>query len=152
MGLLYGCTVCAACCAVGSDPDAFARFAARKAACVKPWQLNRHAASKCHCAAMEAHLQKDGTLAVGAPAAEEFVAAWRALGGRGRSSEAKARSRRKLNTVGWCLWQAQRDGERCFLASAETVSIQMDERKGWARLTYAACKGTKVTSGVFAQF
>ena len=103
---------------------------------VQPWSLNRHAASKFHRAAMEAHLRKDVPLeSVAAPPAEEFAAAWRALKGRGRSSGAKARSRRKLNTLEWCLWQAKRDEERSFLASADTVSIQMDERKSRTLLT-----------------
>ena len=105
---------------------------------------------------MEAHLRKDDEMlqSVGAPPAEEFVAVWRALEGRGRShqAEAKARSARKHNTLEWCLWQAQRDQERAFLATADTISIQMDERKGRTLLTYAACKGVQVSRGVLAQF
>ena len=91
---------------------------------------------------------------MGAPPAEEFVAVWRALEGRGRShqAEAKARSARKHNTLEWCLWQAKRDEERAFLATADTISIQMDERKERTLLTYAACKGIKVSRGVLAQF
>ena len=156
-GRLFGCTVCAACAAAGgAAPDAFARFALRAAPFFRPSSFKRHARTKFHKAAMKAHLRKyDETFeSVGAPPAKEFVAVWRASESRGRphQAEAKARSARKLNTLEWCLWQAKRDEERAFLATADTISIQMDERKARTLLTYAACKRIKVSRGVLAQF
>ncbi len=109
-----------------------------------------------HRAAMQARLQKDETWqSAGAPPVEEFIDAWRASGGRGRSSEAPAdvaKSRRKRNSLEWCLCQAKRDEERRFVASADSVCVAMDERHCRTLVTYAACKGTQVSSGVLAQF
>ncbi len=102
----------------------------------------RHAANMFHRAAMQARLQKDETWqSAGAPPVEELTDTWRALGGRGRSSEVPAdgaKSRRKRHTLEWCLWQATRDEERRFLALADSVSVAMDERNCRTLVTYAA--------------
>ena len=43
------------------------------------------------------------------------------------------------------------DEERAFLAKAKCISVAMDERKDRLLVTYAACWGTAVRSGVLAQ-
>ena len=43
------------------------------------------------------------------------------------------------------------DEERAFLAKAKCISVAMDERKDRLLVTYAACRGTAVRSGVLAQ-
>ncbi len=151
---IFGCTWCAACAAAGTAPiDAFARFQERSDSFFRPSSFRRHAGTNFHKAAKKAFLAKDDeTLdSVGAPPAKEFVAAWRTLGVRRRSDQVQAR-RRKLNTLEWCLWQALRDDERKFLRTADTVSIQMDERKARTLLTYAACQGTRVPRDVLAHY
>ncbi len=147
-GWQLGCKVCAA---SPNPSDAYARFAVAGATATIS-NLRRHEKSKVHRAAVQAHLVKAETLDVaGAPPAEDFVAVWRALGGGGRSRPT-VMSPRKRNTIEWCLWQALRDTECSFLAAANTVSVAMDERHGRTLVTYAACKGREVSSGILAQF
>ena len=51
----------------------------------------------------------------------------------------------------WCLLEALREEERGKLAGATTISIAMDERGNIILVTYAACKGVAVVSGILAQ-
>ena len=54
----------------------------------------------------------------------------------------------------WCLFEAIRDADRAFLASASAISISMDERKGRVLVRFAACAGkgsVEVRVGVLGQ-
>ena len=63
----------------------------------------------------------------------------------------RAFSKRKRFTIEWCLFQTLREQERGRLAKAHTIAVAMDEREDRLLVTYAACAGTDVPTGVLAQ-
>ena len=68
----------------------------------------------------------------------------------GRPSTFKAQFRKRF-TMEWCLLEALRGEERDKLAGATAISIAMGERDNRLVVTYAACKGVEVVSGILAQ-
>ena len=60
-------------------------------------------------------------------------------------------SPRKASTIEWCILETVQDEEQAFLAKAKCISVAMDERRDRLLVTYAACQGTAVRSGVLAQ-
>ena len=60
-------------------------------------------------------------------------------------------SPRKASTIEWCILETVQDEERACLAKAKCISVAMGERKNRLLVTYAACRGTAVCSGVLAQ-
>lgn len=58
-------------------------------------------------------------------------------------------SNRKMASMAWCLFEAQRDQERDFLAKAAAISVSQDERKGILLCRYIASSETlEVRTGV----
>ena len=109
--------------------------------------LRRHAESKFHTPATKAYLEGQVNGGVGAPPPEDFQAVWHRLGGR---STKRTFSGRKTATIEWCIFQAVREKEHALLAGANTIAVAMDERNDRLLVTYAACRGTTVSSGVLA--
>lgn len=147
-----GCKVCAAmhppALAAGSSDLEDRRLLASfrlSASRARLHNLRRHMAGAPHRAAEEASLGSSPSVVVPPPA--DFQALWDRLG---RPSTFEAQSR-KRSTMEWCLLEALRDEERGKLARATTISIAMDERDNRLLVTYAACKGVEVVSGILAQ-
>jgi len=84
--------------------------------------------------------------AIIAPPLEHFIALLRRL------KESHSKLGRKGNTMAWCLFEALRDDERKFLATASCMSLAQDSRAGRLLTRWVACGGSDrelvVRSGV----
>ena len=142
----WGCKVCAVH-AVDGISLQLQRFQLRPKAARLP-NLRRHGQSQAHAVATKAHLSGVVDSGAGATLPEDFHSVWHRLAGRPVQNTF---SRSNSCTIEWCILQAVQDQERAFLAKAKCISVAMDERKGRLLVTYAACRGTAVRSGVLAQ-
>jgi hypothetical protein len=84
--------------------------------------------------------------AIIAPPLEHFIALLRQL------KESHSKLGRHGNTMAWCLFEALRDDERKFLATASCMSLAQDSRAGRLLTRWVACGGSDrelvVRSGV----
>ena len=142
----WGCKVCAVHAVKGISPQ-LQRFQLPPHAARLP-NLLRHGQSQSHAVATKAYLSGVVDSGAGAALPEYFHSVWRRLEGR---LFQKTLSPRKASTIEWCILEAVQDEGRAFLAKAKCISVAMDERKDRLLVTYAACRGTAVRSGVLAQ-
>ena len=106
---------------------------------LKLCNLRRHAQSTTHIqnAKDYIHMHCQGNIGIpliqGAPKVQEFKQTWHNI--RNVSGGTKSR---KQSSMEWCLYEAWREHELEFMASATTVSIMLDERHGRLLIKYAA--------------
>ena len=74
--------------------------------------------------------------AIIAPPLEHFIALLRRL------KESHSKLGRKGNTMAWCLFEALRDDERKFLATASCMSLAQDSRASRLLTKWVACGGS----------
>ena len=95
--------------------------------------LRRHAQSASHQVSVKAYLLRDAsTVLRGAPPIQEFKDVWLGLRKDGIDMD------RKRRTLQWCLFEAVRDQELEFMATATCISIMLDERNGRLLIKYSA--------------
>jgi len=79
---------------------------------------------------------KDARVFADAPSVTEFENVWKGI--REGKLDDKQRRQRKHTTIEWCFFEALRDEELAFLASAVCISLAVDERNGRLLIKYFA--------------